>query len=297
MLDQVQQAKTIFEHIQLNWSKAFCDADWHIEQLEPKPNYHNRIMILENHPILEKAGIACSTLAGEALPPAATKRHPNLAGKPFQVTGISLVFHPQNPFAPSVHANLRYFHSDELWWFGGGMDLTPYYPNESDCKHWHRTIKTTCDQLDHQCYDTYKKQCDEYFYLKHRSEMRGIGGIFFDDVNHHTFTTLSQWVNAFGQTFIDAYQPILDNGHNHAYSQQHREFQSHRRTRYAEFNLLYDRGTHFGLQYGGRIESILMSMPPSTGWLYHKNDQILQDEKNLAPFLQPKAWASAHITD
>lgn len=297
MLDYIKQTQQIFETIQTTWAKEFCEAQWRIEQFEPKPDYHNRIMTLENHPVFEKAGIACSTLKGETLPPAATKRHPELAGKPFHVTGISLVFHPKNPHAPSVHANLRFFQSDTTWWFGGGMDLTPYYPNETDCQHWHQTIKTTCDNLDETSYDVFKKQCDEYFYLKHRQEMRGIGGIFFDDLNHHSFERLLKWISMLGDTFVNAYKPILERGNIRSYTKHEQIFQQYRRARYAEFNLLYDRGTLFGLQYGGRIESILMSMPPSTGWSYHIDSSILADEKVLEPFLQPKNWVNETIID
>ncbi|MDG2348851.1 MAG: oxygen-dependent coproporphyrinogen oxidase [Gammaproteobacteria bacterium] len=291
MLDNIKQAQTFFEQIQTTWANAFCNETWHVETFEPKPDYHNRIMTLENHPIFEKAGIACSTIKGETLPPAATKRHPELAGKQFYVTGISLVFHPQNPHAPSVHANLRFFQCESTWWFGGGMDLTPFYPNATDCQHWHNTIKNTCDQLDPDCYDVFKQQCDDYFYLKHRKEMRGIGGIFFDDLNHFDFDTLLAWVSSLGNTFVQAYKPILELGHAKPTTPQAREFQQHRRTRYAEFNLLYDRGTLFGLQYGGRIESILMSMPPSTGWKYQIDTNLEQDEAYLSTFLQPKDWA------
>ncbi|MEE2769715.1 MAG: oxygen-dependent coproporphyrinogen oxidase [Pseudomonadota bacterium] len=297
MLNQINQIQTIFENIQTAWAEAFSDAQWRFEQFAPKPNYHNQIMTLEQDTVFEKAGIACSTIEGHTLPPAATKRHPELAGKPFQVTGISLVFHPNNPFVPSVHANLRFFQSGSVWWFGGGMDLTPFYPNETDCKHWHQTIKEACDTLNDTYYNTFKEQCDDYFYLKHRQEMRGIGGIFFDDLNTPSFEKLKVWVNTLGETLINAYQPILARNKTMTFTTKHRAFQQHRRTRYAEFNLLYDRGTIFGLQYGGRIESILMSMPPSTGWAYHINETFVEDEKALAPFLQPKVWASKQTTD
>lgn len=297
MLENIQQVKNIFEGIQNTWAATFGQEAWHVETFEPKPDYHNRIMTLENHAIFEKAGIACSTIKSENLPPAATKRHPALAGKPFYVTGISLVFHPQNPYAPSVHANLRFFQCESTWWFGGGMDLTPFYPNEKDCKHWHNTIKHTCDQLTPDCYDAFKKQCDDYFYLKHRKEMRGIGGIFFDDLNNFDFDILLQWVSNLGDTFVKAYKPILDQGHCQPITPESKAFQQHRRTRYAEFNLLYDRGTLFGLQFGGRIESILMSMPPSTGWKYQIDQTLSKNEAYLSTFLQPKDWAHTAKVD
>lgn len=288
----IDQAQQTFEQIQQNWSKAFTDSPWHTEIIQPKPNYINRIMTLENDPVFEKAGIACSTLSGTKLPEAASKRHPDCVDKPFEVTGISLVFHPQNPFSPSVHANLRFFSSATTWWFGGGMDLTPYYPQTAHCKHWHQTIQKTCNQLEPACYPDFKQACDDYFFLKHRGEMRGIGGIFFDDLNHLPQDQLLPWMANLGQTFIAAYGPILNATKNQDFTPHHREFQQHRRTRYAEFNLLYDRGTLFGLQFGGRIESILMSMPPTTGWRYQSNSAISHDEAYLADFLQPQCWVS-----
>lgn len=286
----IKQAQQIFEQVQQAWSNAFTDSPWHTEVIHPKPNYINRIMTLEQHPVFEKAGIACSTLAGSHLPEAASKRHPECVNQPFEVTGISLVFHPQNPFAPSVHANLRFFSSGTTWWFGGGMDLTPYYPTIEHCKHWHHTIQKACERLEPTCYHTFKQACDDYFFLKHRGEMRGIGGIFFDDLNNHPQDQLLNWMTDLGQTFIDAYGPIIDVTKDQTFTPHHRVFQQHRRTRYAEFNLLYDRGTLFGLQFGGRIESILMSMPPTTGWRYQLSPDISADEAHLATFLQPQCW-------
>lgn len=293
MLTPIQQIQNTFHNIQQLWTQSFSDHVWHTETFQPKPHYFNRIMTIENDGIFEKAGIACSTIAGTQLPPAASTRHPELAGKPFEVTGISLVFHPQNPFSPSVHANLRYFQSENTWWFGGGMDLTPYYPHTNDCQHWHQTLKNACDGLATKYYPDFKHQCDEYFYLKHRQEMRGIGGIFFDDLNEQPFDQMHAWIQTLGEAFVHGYAPILAEGNQQTYSDHQRAFQQHRRTRYAEFNLLYDRGTLFGLQYGGRIESILMSMPPSTGWIYAPSALIQADDQALAPFLQPKDWVAS----
>jgi coproporphyrinogen III oxidase len=297
MLNNTKHLQTSFATIQEQWSQAFTTQTWHDETFQPKPDYHNRILTIDNGVIFEKAGIACSTIQSNKLPPTATERHPELAGKPFQVTGISIVLHPKNPFAPSVHANLRYFQSESTWWFGGGMDMTPYYPDPEDCKHWHQTLKASCDQLNDSCYASFKEQCDTYFYLPHRQEMRGIGGIFFDDLNTPDISILLPWITNLGQTLIKAYQPILKRTQSKAFSEHHRAFQQHRRTRYAEFNLLYDRGTRFGLQFGGRIDSILMSMPPSTGWHYQLDDTLKQDEQTLASYLQPKDWLTTAELD
>lgn len=288
MLNQCQK---LILNIQDNWLNALkFDQSWQTEQLSPKDNYTNRI-ITTTGDVFEKAGIAMSQLRGNKLPAAASERYPKLAGKPFDVVGISLVMHPTNPHVPTVHANLRFFQCDSVWWFGGGMDLTPHYPYTEDCIHWHKTLKKTCDQTDETFYPSFKPWCDEYFYLKHRQQMRGIGGIFFDDLNQLGFKTLHAFIKDLGQCFIDAYQPLVLKHLDQPYTAEQKNFQLHRRSRYAEFNLLYDRGTLFGLQFGGRIESILMSMPPMAAWKYDWEPKPGSLESQLDDYLQPKEWA------
>lgn len=287
MLNQCQQ---LILDTQDLWHQSFqFDEHWQCEQLNPKSNYANRV-ITGRGAVFEKAGIAMSQLHGENLPKAANERYPHLAGKPFDVVGVSLIFHPQNPFVPSVHANLRFFQCDKQWWFGGGMDLTPYYPEDADCQHWHRTLKKVCDQFSKSAYPSYKEWCDRYFYLKHRKEMRGIGGIFFDDLTEPGFKAIYSYIKGLGECFVDAYKPILEKHIDTPYSEKERAFQLYRRARYAEFNLLYDRGTLFGLQYGGRIESILMSMPPMASWPYQWQPEKNSPEAQLDRFLQPNNW-------
>ncbi|MAH61016.1 MAG: oxygen-dependent coproporphyrinogen oxidase [Legionellales bacterium] len=289
MLNQCQK---LILKIQDQWHHAFqCHQSWQVEQLSPKEHYTNRILTTSGK-VLEKGGIAMSQLRGQHLPESASLRYPKLKGKPFDVVGLSLVLHPMNPFVPSVHANLRFFQCDTTWWFGGGMDLSPYYPISTDCQHWHRTIKAACDQTDPEFYPNFKAWCDDYFYLKHRNHMRGIGGIFFDDLNEPNFNTLLNFTKTLGQCLIDAYLPILEDHQNDSYTQPEKDFQVHRRARYAEFNLLYDRGTLFGLQFGGRVESILMSMPPLAAWHYDWQPQPGSREAKLESFLMPQDWIS-----
>ena len=287
MLNQCQK---LILNIQDEWLNTFkFDQSWQTEQLSPKENYTNRIMTSTGD-VFEKAGIAMSQLHSNKLPPAASERYPKLTGKPFDVVGISLVLHPKNPHVPTVHANLRFFQCGSVWWFGGGMDLTPHYPVMEDCIHWHATLKKTCDQTDKTFYPTFKPWCDEYFYLKHRQQMRGIGGIFFDDINQLGFKPLLAFIKDLGQCFIDAYQPLVIKHMNQPYTAAEKNFQLHRRSRYAEFNLLYDSGTLFGVQFGGIIESILMSMPPMAAWHYQWETKPGTPEAQLDEYLQPKEW-------
>lgn len=247
--------------------------------------------------VIEKAGVNFSHVYGKSLPAAATNKRPEFADASFQALGVSVVIHPLNPYVPTTHFNVRFIavtKGDTVhWWVGGGFDLTPYYGFEDDCIHWHKTAKQACASLDPTLYPTFKKWADDYFYLKHRNEARGIGGIFFDDVSQPGFEKCFDFLKNVGQHFILAYQPILNRRKSHAYSERERQFQLYRRGRYVEFNLLYDRGTLFGLQSNGRTESILMSLPPLVSWDY--NWQPLpntEEEKLYQYYLIPKDWAT-----
>lgn len=246
--------------------------------------------------VIEKAGVNFSHVTGFALPPAATAKRKELTDASFEALGISTVIHPYNPFVPTTHMNVRFIvvnkpNQPAVWWFGGGFDLTPYYGFEEDCIHWHKIARAACAPLGEAAYLHYKKWCDEYFFLKHRQEPRGIGGIFFDDVNHATFKTCFAFMQSVGQHFIKGYQPILARRKSHSFSQKERDFQAYRRGRYVEFNLLYDRGTLFGLQSGGRTESILMSLPPVVHWQYDWQPAPASlEEKLYTSFLIPKDW-------
>lgn len=230
--------------------------------------------VLEQGNIFEKAAVNFSYVAGEKLPPAATQRNAEIAGRTFQALGVSLILHPSNPFIPTTHFNIRFFIAEKeneapIWWFGGGYDLTPYYGFEEDARHWHITAKTACDPFGEEVYPTFKKQCDEYFFLKHRQEPRGIGGIFFDDLNAWGFKKTFEFMRSVGDSFLPAYLPIVEKRKTHSYTQSEKEFQLYRRGRYVEFNLAYDRGTQFGMQFGGRAESFLCSLPPVVHWKYN----------------------------
>jgi len=232
---------------------------------------------------------------GDKLPPSATKGRPDLAGSGFQAVGVSLVIHPLNPYVPTTHANFRFFtageNSDPVWWFGGGFDLTPYYPFAEDVIQWHQAAKAACDPFGDELYARYKTWCDEYFFLKHRNETRGVGGLFFDDVNEHGFERSFEFLRSAGDSFLPAYAPIVRNRKNHPYGDRQRQFQLYRRGRYVEFNLIYDRGTIFGLQSGGRTESILMSLPPLVRWDYDWQPEAGSPEDTLyRDYLQPQDW-------
>lgn len=255
-----------------------------------------RTCILENGHILEKGGVGFSHVSGNQLPPAATQNRPEIAGRSFEAMGVSLVFHPRNPKAPTTHMNVRCFiaqapNQESVWWFGGGFDLTPYYGVDEDCKHFHQTAKDALDPFGADLYPRFKTWCDEYFYLKHRDEPRGIGGIFFDDFNELGFEKSFAMMRSVGDAFIDAYLPILKRRHQEPYTQAERDFQEYRRGRYVEYNLIFDRGTIFGLQSGGRSESILMSMPPVVTWKYNWQPQPGTPEARLYErYLKPRDW-------
>ncbi len=235
-----------------------------------------------------------SHVFGDQMPPSATKNRPELAGKAFQAVGVSLVLHPRNPYIPTTHANFRFFTAGQrkpVWWFGGGFDLTPYYPFLDDVVHWHTVAKSACDPFGDDLYPRYKQWCDEYFYLRHRDETRGVGGLFFDDLNELGFDKSFEFVRTAGDSFLKAYRPIVEKRISHRFGERQRNFQLYRRGRYVEFNLIYDRGTLFGLQSGGRTESILMSLPPMVRWEYDWQPEPGSPEEALyKDYLRPRDW-------
>jgi len=245
--------------------------------------------ILEDGALFERAGVNFSRVQGASLPPSATAARPQLAGRGFEAMGVSLVLHPRNPYCPTVHMNVRCFAAGDAWWFGGGMDLTPYYGFEEDARHFHATCRAAVGDAR---YPGFKRWCDEYFYLKHRREPRGIGGLFFDDLNEPDFESCFALVRAVGDRFLSAYAPIIERRRATPYGERERDFQAYRRGRYVEFNLVYDRGTLFGLQSGGRTEAILMSLPPRVAWRYDWAPAPGSPEARLYDeFLKPRDWA------
>ena len=255
-----------------------------------------RTRVISNGAVFEQGGVNFSHVFGDKLPPSATAQRPELAGRSFQALGVSLVIHPHNPLVPTSHANVRFFVAEKegeepVWWFGGGFDLTPYYGFEEDCIDWHRTAKAACDPFGEDVYARYKHWCDEYFFLKHRNEPRGIGGLFFDDLNEWGFDTTFAFMRSVGDSYINAYRPIVSKRKGLAFTETQRDFQLYRRGRYVEFNLVYDRGTLFGLQSGGRTESILMSLPPLVKWRYAWHPEAGSEEARLySDFLRHRDW-------
>tara|TARA_B100000745_G_scaffold298789_1_gene248156 strand:+ start:324 stop:1223 length:900 start_codon:yes stop_codon:yes gene_type:complete len=251
--------------------------------------------IISNGNIFEKGGVNFSIIRGDKMPKSATALRPELEGRQYTALGVSLVLHPDNPFIPTAHANVRFFVAEEqgkdpIWWFGGGFDLTPYYGFDEDSVHWHETAKKACIPFGEDVYPKYKKWCDDYFYLIHRNEQRGIGGLFFDDLNGD-FEKCFDFMKSVGSHFTEAYIPIAKKRMNTTFSEKEKDFQLYRRGRYVEFNLIYDRGTLFGLQSGGRTESILMSLPPKTQWSYqYKIEPGSEEEKLTSYFLKPRDW-------
>ena len=252
--------------------------------------------VLTSGQVFEQAGVNFSHVMGEELPPSATAARPELAGRRYEAMGVSLVIHPNNPYVPTSHANVRFFIAyaegqDPIWWFGGGFDLTPYYGNEADCIGWHQVAKDLCQPFGDDVYPRLKKECDQYFYMKHRDEARGIGGLFFDDLNEPGFEQSFSFMQAVGNGFVDAYLPIVKARKEQPFGERERQFQLYRRGRYVEFNLVYDRGTHFGLQSGGRTESILMSMPPLVRWQYNYQPEPGSAEAEIyEKFLPVRDW-------
>ncbi len=255
-----------------------------------------RSRVIEEGETFEKAGVNFSHVSGNALPASATALRPELAGRSFQAIGVSLVIHPHNPYVPTSHANVRFFVAEKedeepVWWFGGGYDLTPYYAFEEDVIHWHSTARQACLPFGEECYAEYKKWCDDYFFLKHRNEPRGVGGLFFDDLNSPGFEQSFALMQSVGNSFIPAYLPIVQRRKSMKYGERERDFQLYRRGRYVEFNLVYDRGTIFGLQTGGRTESILMSLPPLVKWRYDWSPEKGSPEAELyEKYLIPREW-------
>ena len=255
-----------------------------------------RSMVLRDGAIFEQAGVNYSEVYGSKLPASASAHRPELAGRQFRAMGVSLVIHPDNPYIPTSHANVRFFVAekpgeDPIWWFGGGFDLTPYYGFKSDCEHWHRIARQACDAFGPTRYAEYKKWCDDYFYLKHRDEARGIGGLFFDDLNEPDFEQAFAFMRSVGDNYLPAYTPIVERHKNDAFGEREKQFQWYRRGRYVEFNLVYDRGTLFGLQSGGRTESILMSLPPVVNWRYNYHPEAGSAEAELTDYyLKPRDW-------
>ncbi|MBU2894739.1 oxygen-dependent coproporphyrinogen oxidase [Colwellia sp. D2M02] len=288
-----------FKSLQDRICSALAQADGNGEFIEDnwqrKEGGGGRTRVLTNGSVIEQGGVNFSVVSGDKLPPSATAHRPELAGRTWQACGVSLVIHPKNPHIPTSHANVRFFIAekegeDPVWWFGGGFDLTPFYPVDEDVTHWHQTAHDLCLPFGENVYNEHKKWCDEYFYLKHRDETRGVGGLFFDDLNQWSFEQCFNYVQAVGQGFIDAYVPIIERRKNDEYTEQQRQFQLYRRGRYVEFNLVFDRGTLFGLQSGGRTESILMSMPPLARWEYNYTPDENSAEAKLNNYLVAQDW-------
>ncbi|MES1935394.1 coproporphyrinogen III oxidase [Salinisphaera hydrothermalis C27AD] len=281
-----------------------------LEAFEPEARFHadtwtreegggGDTRVLADGEVFERAGVNFSRVLGSELPASASARRPELAGRSFIASGVSLVIHPRNPYVPTSHANVRLFVAekegeDPVWWFGGGFDLTPYYPFEDDAVAWHEAAHAACAPFGNDLYPRFKQWCDEYFYLPHRGETRGVGGLFFDDFDELGFADSLAFVQSVGDGFVDAYAPIVEKRRHHAWGERERAFQLYRRGRYVEFNLLYDRGTLFGLQSRGRTESILMSMPPLAAWQYGFNPEPDSAEADLTDrFLTPRNWLAA----
>jgi len=288
--EDITQAVTIRDS-----SGELLNDPWQKEPHEPLQGY-GESRVFTNGLLFEKAGFNFSHIKGTKLPPAATQKRPELIGAKYQAMGVSVVMHPTNPYIPTSHMNVRYFEAETeqgeiIWWFGGGFDLTPYYGFDADCQYWHQTAKDICDKYGASVYKEFKERCDQYFYLPHREEPRGIGGIFYDDVNDWGFAKCFAHMQDVGHGYIEAYMPIVDKRRDTKYGEKEREFQLHRRGRYVEFNLVHDRGTHFGLQSKGRVKSILMSMPPLVRWEYeYIAAENSPEERLLSHFLKNKDW-------
>ncbi|EGQ8096253.1 oxygen-dependent coproporphyrinogen oxidase [Vibrio cholerae] len=272
----------------------FIEDAWQREPGE-KLGGGGRTRVMREGAVFEQGGVNFSHVFGEQMPASATAHRPELAGRRFEAIGVSLVMHPKNPYVPTSHANVRFFIAekegeDPIWWFGGGFDLTPFYPFVEDGQHWHQTAKQLCAPFGAEIYNEHKAWCDRYFYLPHRNETRGIGGLFFDDLNEWPFEQCFAYMQAVGEGYTQAYVPIVEKRKNTPFTERERQFQLYRRGRYVEFNLVLDRGTLFGLQTGGRTESILMSMPPLARWEYAYQPQAGTPEAKLSEFLVPREW-------
>lgn len=278
---------------QADGGARFVEDDWRRTE-----GGGGRSRVLKQGRVFEQAGIGYSEVHGATLPAAASAQRPELAGAPWRAMGVSLVFHPRNPYLPTTHMNVRYFQArpqgrDPVWWFGGGFDLTPFYPFDDDVRHWHQVARALCEPFGGDVrYAAHKRCCDEYFLLRHRGETRGIGGLFYDDLNADGFDACFGYTRAVGDGFLDAYLPIVQRRMDTPYGERERQFQLYRRGRYVEFNLVFDRGTLFGLQSGGRTESILMSLPPLVRWEYGYAPEPGSPEAALGDYLRPRDWLS-----
>ena len=270
---------------------------WQRQDANGVPGGGGITRVIEEGALFERGGVNYSRVLGERLPPSASASRPELAGRGFEAMGVSLVLHPRNPYCPTAHMNVRFLLATKagespLWWFGGGMDLTPYYGFEEDARHFHATCRRALDPFGKDYYPRFKEWCDRYFCIRHRAETRGVGGIFFDDFSEHGFESAFALVRSVGDHFLTAYAPILERRRGTPYGERERDFQAYRRGRYVEFNLVYDRGTLFGLQSGGRTESILMSLPPRVTWRYDWHPAPGSEEEKLyTDFLRPRDWA------
>jgi len=281
--------------LQDDWSRRNDEGEAEKRKTEPAPGGGGRTRVLSQGAVFEQAGVNFSHVSGASLPPSATAARPQLEGRSFEALGVSLVIHPENPYVPTSHANVRLFLAEKegeqpVWWFGGGYDLTPYYPFIEDITGWHESAKAACQPFGEDVYPRLKAWCDRYFYLPHRGETRGVGGLFFDDLDEWGFDRSFEFLRAVGDSYLEAYLPIVKRRKNHAWSERQRQFQLYRRGRYVEFNLVYDRGTLFGLQSGGRTESILMSLPPLVSWRYDWQPEAGSEEARLYDFLVPRSW-------
>jgi coproporphyrinogen III oxidase len=305
MTSNTDQIRQYLQALQISITDAIASADgkakfmvdnWTRETGEGG----GKTMVLTGGDVFEQEGVNFSEVTGDNLPASATAHRPELAGRNYRAMGVSLVIHPNNPHVPTSHANVRFFIAEKtgessIWWVGGGFDLTPFYAYTEDCVHWHQVANEACADFgsatDSDIYGKYKQWCDDYFHLKHRNESRGIGGLFFDDLNEPGFEQSFAFMRSVGDHYLDAYLPIVEKRKDTAYSDQQKQFQLYRRGRYVEFNLVYDRGTLFGLQSGGRTESILMSLPPVVNWQYNYQAEPGSDEALLTEyFLKPRDW-------
>ncbi len=297
---QFDQVKTYLLELQQNICGELAEedgaADFIVDEWQRAEGGGGRSRVLNEGAVFEKAGVNFSHVQGDALPPSATAARPELAGRSFQAMGVSLVIHPRNPYVPTSHANVRLFVAEKpgeepVWWFGGGYDLTPYYGNREDCLSWHRAARDACLPFGEAVYPRFKRWCDDYFHLKHRGEPRGIGGLFFDDLNEWDFDTCFAFMRSVGDSYVRAYRPIVGRRKDLPWGDRERQFQLYRRGRYVEFNLVFDRGTLFGLQSGGRTEAILMSLPPLVRWEYDYVPEPGSPEAELTDYyLRDRDW-------
>ena len=301
---QIEQVKSYLLQLQ----DSICDAlaaedgaaQFITDEWQRPEGGGGRSRVITDGAVFEKGGVNFSHVQGEGLPPSATASRPELAGRSYQAMGVSLVIHPENPYVPTSHANVRLFvatkdGAEPIWWFGGGYDLTPYYANIEDSVHWHRTAAAACAPFGDEVYPEFKAWCDDYFYLKHRDEHRGVGGLFYDDLNRWDFDTCFKFMRAIGDSYIPAYLPVVQRNRDRDYGERERQFQLYRRGRYVEFNLVFDRGTHFGLQSGGRTEAILMSLPPLVRWEYNYQPEPGTPEAELTDYyLKTRDWLGEH---